>query len=105
MYRIRAQANINALSPSGKLSAARVRRRRQDVAGAHGARGRRRYAEHVRGRVRRPPCRDRHRHGRRARRRAGLGVRFRAKSLWACRGRPGSLRCYPARRPRCRPVP
>lgn len=93
-------------APHVRVRRHRGRRRRQDIAGAHGPRGRHRDPEHVRRRLRRPPRRGRRRRVRRVRRRARPDTHGRAFLNNFPPGVSQSIRwfsmlprCYPARHP------
>ena len=93
-------------APHVRVRRHRGRRRRQDIAGAHGPRGRHRDPEHVRRRLRRPPRRGHRRRVRRVRRRARPDTHGRAFLNNFPPGVSQSIRwfsmlprCYPARHP------
>lgn len=93
-------------APHVRVRRHRGRRRRQDIAGAHGPRGRHRDPEHVRRRLRRPPRRGRRRRVRRVRRHTRPDTHGRAFLNNFPPGVSQSIlwfsmlpRCYPARHP------
>lgn len=93
-------------APHVRVRRHRGRRRRQDIAGAHGPRGRHRDPDHVRRRLRRPPRQGRRRRVRRVRRRARPDTHGRAFLNNFPPGVSQSIRwfsmlprCYPACHP------